>query len=123
MRYPNLRYGSPSELAYYITTDHGTVRDVARRLRRDERTVKDWASGKTRVPWWVPEIMRLQRMESDQQLRQMGIRPQRGLGVVTHEGQLELRRPAEKKTPQITDLRRDEFNPVDRVMLAALPSR
>jgi len=113
MRYPNLRYGNPAELAYYITTDHGTIKDIARRLRRDERTVRDWASGKKRVPWWVPEIMRLKRMESYQQLRQMNITPQRGFCVVTHAGQLELRRPDAKKPQSVTALRLDDFDPVE----------
>ncbi|MGK5052325.1 hypothetical protein [Janthinobacterium sp. RB2P8] len=35
---------------------------LARTLRRDERTVRDWLSGKTRVPWWVPEYMRQRQM-------------------------------------------------------------
>ena len=62
MRYPNLRYGNPTELIYYATGIPLPV--LARRLRRDERTVKDWLSGKTRVPWWVPELLRLQQMEA-----------------------------------------------------------
>jgi hypothetical protein len=70
VRYPNLRYGNPTELAYYAM---GVPLDVlARRLRRDERTVRDWLAGRTRVPWWVPEILRLKHMEADLRHRQMG---------------------------------------------------
>lgn len=82
MRYPNLRYGNPTELAYYAM---GMPRPtLARILRRDERTVRDWLAGRTRVPWWVPEIMRLKRMEADLRHRQMGMGPlPTALGVVT----------------------------------------
>lgn len=71
MRYPNLRYGNPTELAYYAMGVPVPV--LARRLRRDERTVRDWISGRTRVPWWVPEVLRLQRIEADLRQRQMGM--------------------------------------------------
>ena len=73
MRYPNLRYGNPTEFAYYALGV--PLPDLARRLRRDERTVRDWLSGRTRVPWWVPEIMRLRRLEADVRHRQMGMGP------------------------------------------------
>ena len=69
MRYPNLRYGNPTEFAYYAMGV--PLADLARRLRRDERTVRDWLSGRARVPWWVPEIMRLNRLEADLRHRQM----------------------------------------------------
>ncbi|MEN3275986.1 MAG: hypothetical protein V7631_1776 [Massilia sp.] len=71
MRYPNLRYGNPTEMAYYAMGV--PLPDLARRLRRDERTVRDWLSGRTRVPWWVPEILRLKHMEADLRHRQMGM--------------------------------------------------
>ncbi|QGZ37776.1 hypothetical protein IP92_02947 [Pseudoduganella flava] len=70
MRYPNLRYGNPTELAYYAMGV--PLRDLARRLRRDERTVRDWLSGRQRVPWWVPEILRLKRLEAELRHQQMG---------------------------------------------------
>lgn len=70
MRYPNLRYGNPTEMAYYAMGV--PLADLARRLRRDERTVRDWLSGRARVPWWVPEILRLKRMEAELRHRQMG---------------------------------------------------
>lgn len=71
MRYPNLRYGNPTEMSYYAMGV--PLKDLARRLRRDERTVRDWINGKQRVPWWVPEILRLKRMEADLRHRQMGM--------------------------------------------------
>ncbi len=71
MRFPNLRYGSPDEFRYYAMGI--PPRALANRLRRDERTVKDWLSGKTKIPWWVPEILRLQDMEHQERVRQMGI--------------------------------------------------
>lgn len=97
MRYPNLRYGNPTELAYYAMGL--PLADLARRLRRDERTVKDWISGRTRVPWWVPEILRLKRMEADLRHRQMGMgaMPAR-LGVVAADV-LELSQPAAQVEP------------------------
>ncbi|KVD19197.1 hypothetical protein WI80_33425 [Burkholderia ubonensis] len=42
-----------------------SVADVARELRRTERSVSDWLSGRQRVPWWVPEILRLRAVERD----------------------------------------------------------
>jgi hypothetical protein len=55
MRFPNLRYGDPTEFAYYAMGR--THAELARMLRRDERTIRDWLSGRAKVPWWVPEIM------------------------------------------------------------------
>jgi hypothetical protein len=72
VRYPNLRYGNPNELAYYAAF-WGDVPRLAKFLRRDERTVKDWISAKARVPWWVPEILRLKRMEAELRHQQMGM--------------------------------------------------
>jgi hypothetical protein len=70
VRYPNLRYGNPTEFAYYAMGV--PLRDLARRLRRDERTVRDWLNGRSRVPWWVPEYLRLQRLECEVRHKQMG---------------------------------------------------
>lgn len=44
---------------------------LAKALRRSERTVRDWLSGAAKVPWWVPEIMRLQVMEHNQMVYQI----------------------------------------------------
>jgi hypothetical protein len=58
-------------MAYYAMGR--PLADLARSLRRDERTVRDWLNGRTRVPWWVPEVLRLRRMELDLRMRQMGM--------------------------------------------------
>lgn len=100
MRFPNLRYGNPTEFAYYAMGR--PVPELARALRRDERTVRDWLSGRAKVPWWVPEIMRLKRLEADLRHRQMfwAVTDKRSvhqLGVVSQAGELHLvdrRRPA-----------------------------
>jgi hypothetical protein len=108
MRYPNLRYGNPEEFNYYAAGRDAA--SLANELRRDERTVRDWMTGRTRVPWWVPEILRLRRMEHDEWRRQVGferLAPQ--LGIVKADV-LEFPRRPEKKKPQITDLRLDDFD-------------
>jgi hypothetical protein len=91
VRYPNLRYGNPTEFTYYAMGV--PLADLARRLRRDERTVRDWLSGRARVPWWVPEIMRLKRLEADLRHRQMfwavpNKPPLTRLAVVAEDGTL-----------------------------------
>jgi hypothetical protein len=98
LRYPNLRYGNPTELQYYAMGIE--LADLARRLRRDERTVRDWLAGRTRVPWWVPEIMRLKRMEAELRHQQVGFDklPAR-LGIVRADV-LELHQvPPDEKKP------------------------
>lgn len=113
MRYPNLRYGNPTEFAYYAMGV--PLADLARRLRRDERTVRDWLSGRTRVPWWVPELLRLKRMESDLRHRQMGMGalPAR-LGVVGAE--VIALAPQDDKKPAHGGL---SVDPVERVISCA----
>ncbi len=110
MRFPNLRYGNPTEFAHYSLGI--PLPDLARTLRRDERTVRDWLSAKQRVPWWVPEYMRLRQMEQADIRRQMNMTalgPRLGVvrGAVI---ELAVRRP--KKKPQVTDLRLDDFDPI-----------
>jgi hypothetical protein len=82
MQYPNLRYGKPEEMRYYALA-YGDTAQLARTLRRSERSIKDWLSGTARVPWWVPEILRLKKMEHDQMIYQMTGRITRArLGIV-----------------------------------------
>lgn len=86
MRYPNRRYGNPTAMQHYAMW-YGDVRSLAKALRRSERSVKDWLSGTARVPWWVPEIMRLQQMEHAHTVaqitgRQIGAR----MGLVAASG-------------------------------------
>lgn len=81
MKYPNLRYGNPREMAYYA--QGRSLKELARELRRSERSVRDWLTGRERVPWWVAELLRLRDMEHDLRLRQMNIgRLAPPLGVV-----------------------------------------
>lgn len=93
MRYPNLRYGNPSELRFYANGI--PLQDLARQLRRDERTVRDWLNGHRRVPFWVPELLRLRNEERANQLRRMGIAVgARRFGVVNGEV-IEFKTPAQ----------------------------
>ncbi|WP_377704940.1 hypothetical protein [Pseudoduganella sp. UC29_71] len=111
MRYPNRRYGNPTEFQYYVATHGDGIKGVARTLRRDERTVRRWLNQTQKLPWWVPEILRLQRMESAEIVRQMTGHYPRVLAVVTDEAQLELRRAEPTKKPlALTDLRLDDFD-------------
>ncbi|WP_211468502.1 helix-turn-helix domain-containing protein [Collimonas silvisoli] len=81
MKYPNQRYGNPAALTYYAAGL--PVQEIARRLKRSERSIRNWLSGAEKLPWWVPEILRLQQLERDQRLRQMNIQPVRvKLGLV-----------------------------------------
>ena len=69
MKYPNTRYGNPEELRYYATGI--SLKDLAKSLRRSERSVKDWLDGKKRIPYWVPELVRLRAIERAGQMQQM----------------------------------------------------
>jgi hypothetical protein len=107
MKYPNLRYGDPAALAFYTQfyPDKERVRMLARQLRRSERSVRDWLSGAEKMPWWVPEIVRLQRLEHVEMMRQMNMQPARPqLGVVAGTV-LEFKRPADPVPPAVPMLR------------------
>lgn len=85
MRYPNTRYGNPEELRYY--TEGMSIKEVAKRLKRSEKSVKQWLSFEKKVPYWVPELLRLWDLERGLILRQMGMgETRRKLGLV--EGQV-----------------------------------
>lgn len=90
MRYPNLRYGNPTAMQHYAMwygDTGGRYTNLAKALRRSERSVKDWLTGAAKVPWWVPEIMRLQKMEHDAMVYQMtGRRLGARLGTATATG-------------------------------------
>jgi hypothetical protein len=114
MRFPNLRYGNPTEFAYYAMGR--THADLARTLRRDERTIRDWLTGRAKLPWWVPEIMRLKRLELVERQRQMfgadaAAQVHAQLGVVQPGAAvLRLHRRQDEKKPQITELRLLDFD-------------
>ena len=66
---------------------YGSIPELAKALKRSERSVKDWLSGAAKVPWWVPEIMRLQKLEHDAMVRQMtGRQVAARLGVASTTG-------------------------------------
>jgi hypothetical protein len=82
MRYPTRRYGNQHEFEFQAQGI--PIKFVAKQLRRSERTVQQWLTGVRKMPWWVPEILRLQRMEHEARLYQMNIQPVRiKLGLVT----------------------------------------
>lgn len=81
MRYPNTRYGNPTELLYY--TQGLSVKDIAKQLKRSEKSVSEWLNGNRKIPFWVPELLRLRHLEADLRMRQMGFGEQkRRLGIV-----------------------------------------
>jgi hypothetical protein len=82
MRYPNTRYGNPVEFQYYAQGQK--PKDIAKRLRRSEHSVTQWLAGKRRMPWWIPEILRLQRLEYDLWMHQTGLgRMRTKLGIAS----------------------------------------
>jgi hypothetical protein len=88
MRYPNRRYGNPMAMQHYALW-YGTVPELAKALRRSERSVRDWLSGAAKVPWWVPEIMRLQKLEHDAMVYRMtGRQVSARLGIASSTGEI-----------------------------------
>lgn len=87
MRYPNLRYGNPAEFEYYALGIPDI--DLAKQLRRTVQTIRAWRDGSQKIPFWVPELLRLRRMEHNQRMQQMRIatNPQR-FGTVSAAGEL-----------------------------------
>lgn len=84
MQYPNLRYGNPAAMAHYAMW-YGSTANLAKALRRSERSVHDWLTGRAKIPFWVPELMRLQKMEHDAMVYQMtGRQVTARLGVVSN---------------------------------------
>lgn len=75
MRYPNSRYGNPEELKYY--SQGMPIKALAKKLKRSEKSVKQWLSLEKKVPYWVPELLRLWHMEKDLIMRQMGFGEQK----------------------------------------------
>lgn len=71
MKYPNLRYGNPEALRHWML-HYGGVTGTAKYLKRTTRTISNWLNYRERMPWWVPEILRLKAFEHAEQLRLMG---------------------------------------------------
>lgn len=81
MRYPNTRYGNLTELRYY--TQGLSAKQIAKQLKRSEKSVTEWLNGNRKIPFWVPELLRLRHMEADLRMRQMGFgERKRRLGIV-----------------------------------------
>jgi hypothetical protein len=70
---PNTRYGCPGTFEYFA--NGRTIKELAKHLKRSERTIKDWMEGKTKIPFWVPELLRLQHMEYEKMMYQMRVTP------------------------------------------------
>jgi hypothetical protein len=100
MRYPNTRYGNPEELRYY--SQGMSIKELAKQLKRSEKSIKQWLSFEKKVPYWVPELLRLRHMEKDLVMRQMGFGEQRlKLGIVRGDVidfQLSKERSRDKRT-------------------------
>lgn len=72
MKYPNQRYGNPEALRHWML-HFGGITGTAKYLKRTTRTLANWLSYRERMPWWVPEILRLKAFEHAEQMRHMGI--------------------------------------------------
>lgn len=97
MKYPTRRYGNPEEFRYY--SSGWEIKDLARFLRRSERSIRDWLNYHSKMPWWVSEIMRFNRLEADIRMRQMhGRRLQRDLQLIHLEDL-----PSRHRDPQFVE--------------------
>lgn len=64
------RWANPIEFEYYSA---GYPRKaLCRLLRRCDRTVRDWCSGRRPVPAWAVEVLRLRCVEGNSYLRRLG---------------------------------------------------
>jgi hypothetical protein len=99
MKYPTLRYGNPNEFAHYV--QGVPIRHVAQQLRRSERSVQQWLSGTEKMPWWVPEVIRLQHMEQQDRLRQMTYKTYSKMGLLS-VGNTAVRVMYPWQAPQLT---------------------
>lgn len=57
------RWANPSEFDYWAKVY--STRELARRLRRTQRTIRDWLSGKRPIPAWAIEVLRLHELEAE----------------------------------------------------------
>ncbi|MBN9461588.1 MAG: hypothetical protein J0H00_10220 [Burkholderiales bacterium] len=76
--------GNPEQAAAYC--NGVPIEIIARRLRRHPRTVRDWLTGRRKMPWWVPELLQLQHEAAVRSLREMGIphgAPPRGSSIIS----------------------------------------
>jgi hypothetical protein len=71
VKYPNTRYGNPQEFRYYA--QGLPIKALAKQLQRSEKSISAWLNGDRKIPFWVPELMRLRHMERRLRFQQMGI--------------------------------------------------
>jgi hypothetical protein len=103
MRCPNRRYGNPLALQQYV--DRMGVKGLAKHLMRSERSIQNWITGKKKMPYWVPELLRLQDMEHREIMRQMNIPVIRAqLGIVTASASIRpFRNPTRQRSTSTSD--------------------
>jgi hypothetical protein len=61
---------SPREFAYYAA--QYPMRHLKQMLNRSERTISDWLNGNKVIPPWAIAVLRLQQLEHELRLDQMG---------------------------------------------------
>jgi hypothetical protein len=72
---------SPREFAYYAA--RYPMRQLKQILNRSERTIRDWLAGNKVIPPWAVAVLRLQALEYELRLDQMGYeRPQHEIEVI-----------------------------------------
>lgn len=103
MRHPTLRYGHPAELLFYMRGM--SEKDLAKTLHRSEKTIKNYLSGREKIPFWVPELLRLREFEYQQRMHEMGItrdfiKRQRPVAVVIDLEEARRNRKQPMRSPQ-----------------------
>lgn len=69
MKKPSRRWVSQSEFEHY--TSGLSRKYLTRLLRRCDRTIRDWQSGRRPIPAWTVDTMRVHRFEKEQAWIQM----------------------------------------------------
>jgi len=94
MKYPNQRYGNPQEFIFYCRGK--PIEIIAKRLKRSTKTIERYISGKTKIPWWINEYLRMADAEQNLRLQYMtNNKVLSKLGVVRGE-LIEFKQPVTK---------------------------
>ena len=117
MRYPNLRYGNPNELRHYM--QGRSIEDVAKQFKRSPRIFQNYLAGRCPIPWWIPELMRLQRMEFADMMRQHGFAETRQKLGLVRGAVIELQHKIKKPPLTLFSLLKDDFDKPDALPQAA----
>jgi predicted transcriptional regulator len=81
MRSSKPRYARHDEFIFYC--QGRPVWAIAELLRRSPRTIERYIDGKSKIPWWTAEMLRLLNDEFHERVRQQGMdKIFRKLGVV-----------------------------------------